>query len=99
RNFQLEPSFSVGKEMTSDLTYTNYDGSVDAGGSYYLKPGLKFGANIFYNLQLVAGANYYAFFGGITNLEGKSIGINGKWTDYYTNREGISMDLGLRLQF
>lgn len=101
RNFQLEPSLSVGKEMTSDIAGTDSEGNADAGGSYYFKPGLKFGANIFYNLQLIAGINYYTFFGGITNMKGEKISgfENDSWTDLYPNREGISMDLGLRLQF
>jgi len=96
RNFQLEPSFSFGREEAADGS-TNSDGSSFTFNSYYLKPGLKFGANIRYNIQLIATANYYSFIGNLNDSNKKSYSFG--WSDFFKDRKGLSLDFGLRVQF
>lgn len=96
RNFQIEPSFSFGREEASDGS-TNYDGSSLTFNSYYLKPGLKFGANIRYNIQLIAAANYYSFIGKMSDSNKET--YTKSWDEVFEGRKGLSFDLGLRLQF
>ncbi|HEY5510473.1 MAG TPA: hypothetical protein VIK10_05520 [Prolixibacteraceae bacterium] len=99
RNFQLEPSFSFGQEKTSEGATTNSDGSINTWSAYYLKPGLKFGANIRYNFQLIVGVSYYSFLKGVTETNDSGRGKDLKWTDLYPGREGVTLNIGLRIQF
>ncbi len=94
RKFQLEPSFAYGKEETSDGASDN-----NTYGAYFLKPGIKLGINLRHNIQIMVGVNYYSFLTGVSGSDGESHYDQVKWTELYPEREGISTDVGLRLQF
>ena len=91
KNFQLEPFFAYGSEKA---TLEGEEGNVR-----FLKYGVKFGANIAYNLQFVVGLNNYDFLSGITDKEGNKIVDSGTWDENFNGRKGISFDFGLRFQF
>ena len=95
RNFQWEPSFSFGEEKASEKS------SNDTYSAYYLKPGIKFGANILYNVQLMAGVSYYSFLKGIKDSSGSDTYKDSKWTDpmFYPGREGVTINIGIRVEF
>jgi len=96
RNFQLEPSFSFGEEKASEKSSSN-----ETYSAYYLKPGIKFGANIRYNVQLQAGVSYYSCLKGIKDSNGGDTYKDSKWTDnsFYPGREGATINIGLRVEF
>jgi hypothetical protein len=91
RNYQLQPEISFGGEST----YSNSAGR-DLNAKF-IKGGLKFGANLFSSLQIMAGGYYYYFLSGMTDSDGNTTDTN--WFDYFPGRQGVTYDIGIRLQF
>ncbi|TSA39035.1 MAG: hypothetical protein D4R64_00860 [Porphyromonadaceae bacterium] len=100
-HFQLSPRIGYGIETTS--LYAKGDNASFPDGlsitGDHLLAGGSFGMNIFHNIQMIAGANYYVpmedNFITVGSNQPVSIGI--KWQSVFNNRSGLSFFGGLRI--
>ena len=67
----------------------------------YMKGGGILGINITHNISIMGHLNFYAPFGNVdTETEdGDKVTEDFTWTDQFTDRSGMSMMFGLRLEF
>ena len=104
RNFSFAPFVSYATESgTNDdlITALSWDEGQNIGTDL-----LNFGAygtmNLRYNIQVMATVNYYSILGSVYDKDRKPININGvedtKYTDWFKDRKGLNVELGLRIE-
>lgn len=92
RNFSLAPFVSYGGEIG-----TNQDNSDDVVSTYLLDIGATASVNLTYWAQLMVGVNMYSLVGNAMDKDGNDLGY--LYTDYFNGREGMAIDVGLRIEF
>ena len=94
RIVELTPYAAYGIESTSTDVYKDISTS-------YIKGGGILGINITHNFSIMGHLNFYAPFGNVdTETEdGDKVTEDFTWTDQFTDRSGMSMMFGLRLEF
>ncbi|NCA84102.1 MAG: hypothetical protein EOM83_00835 [Clostridia bacterium] len=94
RIVELTPYAAYGIESTSTDHYKDISTS-------YMKGGGILGINITHNLSIMGHLNFYAPFGNVdTETEdGDKVTEDFTWTDQFTDRSGMSLMFGLRLEF
>ena len=90
---ELTPYVQVGVESTSNKTY--YDIS-----TLYFKIGAMLGVNITHNVSVFGHLNNYMTGDASFQLTKDSQSeTHGKWTDYFSDRNGTAFKFGLRYEF
>lgn len=96
RNFSLAPFVSYGIESaTGDMIEDNLINEEIS--SDFLIGGAYLTMNLTHCIQIMAAANFYVPFGNAYDKDKNSLGK--MYTDYFNDREGASIDLGLRIEF
>lgn len=95
RNVSLAPFISYGAESaTSDAYFGNTETKVN---TYFLGYGASASMNLTYWAQLMVGLNMYSLVGNAVDQDGNDLGYI--YTNYFDGREGMSIDVGLRIEF
>jgi hypothetical protein len=95
RNVSLAPFVSYGAESaTSDDYFGDVDTKVN---TYFLGYGASVSMNLTYWAQLMVGLNMYSLVGNAVDQDGNDWGDI--YTYYFDGREGMSIDVGLRIEF
>ncbi|MFA6400381.1 MAG: hypothetical protein WCX31_01970 [Salinivirgaceae bacterium] len=69
-------------------------------GTDFLNFGASASLNITYWMQIIGGINYYIPFGGVYDKDRKTeIFGDNRYADFFAKREGMSFDVGLRIEF
>jgi hypothetical protein len=92
RNFSVAPFISYGGE-----TGTNSNNSDEVYSTYLIDLGATASVNLTYWAQLMVGVNMYTLVGNAMDEDGNDLG--NLYTDYFDGREGMSIDVGLRIEF
>jgi hypothetical protein len=99
RNVSLAPFVSYGAETATSkemMTALGYDSS-DTFSTYFLGYGATASVNLTYWAQLMVGLNMYSLIGNAYDQDGNDWGVT--YTDAFIDREGMSIDVGLRIEF
>ncbi len=101
RNFSIAPLISYGQEMaTQEDLLVNLGREKD---DYINIEFMNFGGyatiNITHFLQLMGTFNYYTLIGSPYDKERDSFNGYSKYTDFFDDRYGMSIDVGIRLEF
>lgn len=97
RNYHICPFVAYDYEMMQ-FKLNETDTDPYSFYTFILHAGLRFGANITHNIQFITSVNY--FLPGNVNLSkgDQEYSIDGKWSDLFKDRKGLSYEFGLRFQ-
>ncbi|HCC28787.1 MAG TPA: hypothetical protein DEQ03_01785 [Marinilabiliales bacterium] len=102
RNFSFAPYISYGMETATNDDWIT-DGGLEDGqniGTDFIAAGAFASMNLTYWMQLVGGVNYYIPFGDAYDKDrSPDLYGNVKYTDFFENRQGMSGDVGVRIEF
>jgi len=100
RSFSFSPFIAYGMETATNSDWVEYYG-YDEGqsiGTYFINFGAFGSMNVTHWMQIVGGINIYSLIGEAVDKDAKETwGFN--YTEAFANREGMSIDLGLRIEF
>jgi hypothetical protein len=100
RNFHITPFVGYGLEK---VTWEELEGEEGIQTSL-LDAGMRLSINILYNIQAVTSINYYMPMGDLTWTDkdgevNEFVGDTPAWADIFTDRKGVSLNIGIRYQF
>jgi hypothetical protein len=102
RNFSFSPFIAYGMETATNEDWiddNNYDDGQSI-GTDFLNFGASASMNITHWMHIVGGINYYAIIGNAYDKDRKAeLFGDYSYTEYFANREGMSLDVGLRIEF
>lgn len=100
RSFSFSPFISYGIEDATNTDWVDNNGLEDGTsiGTYFINYGAFGSVNITHWMQLVGGVNFYTLIGEAVDKDGKETWGN-EYTYYFKNRQGMSFDAGLRIEF
>ncbi|MFZ4402133.1 MAG: hypothetical protein ACOYO1_19035 [Bacteroidales bacterium] len=99
RNFHICPFVAYDYEMMQ-FKINETDEDPYSYHTFMFHTGLRMGVNLHYNLQFITSVNY--FIPGNVNLSKGDVTLiesDIKWSDYFKDRKGMTIECGLRYQF
>jgi hypothetical protein len=102
--FSFVPFVAYAQESGTNkdlMTEINSEKKDDNFNIQMIDAGAYLSMNVTYWLQLIGGVNYYIPFGDVTDKDNKvrTEIPDGTYTDYFKDRQGLSIDAGLRIEF
>jgi hypothetical protein len=96
-NFSIAPFISYGMEQASHNDFETHTG-YSAIGTYVMDFGVYGTINILHNLQAIGTVNLFAPIGSALDSDNEVIEGKSYVKDYFLDRKGLTIDVGLRLE-